>query len=273
MLTAVFGVALLGVTGSPAPPFAFSDVRLGEDVRTLITAHGSPAVVTTDVGHVWTWERPDKPKVRLTADDQGRVQIIDVVPKAAVDFAVPSPDPKERATLALDQLTLAAADASALSKSADARGIATFPDSGTQAQFRAYRLSGGTELVLLFDNVRQTLGEVFYGTRDALGRGGLLPAGTYVPQPHYTAPAVLHLGAVDYPATKRQGDAFVKIAVRKDGTVADATIYSSSGSSELDAVAILAAKQDTFSPAKLDGQPVDSVYFHKEEFRTLPPLH
>ena len=109
--------------------------------------------------------------------------------------------------------------------------------------------------------------------RDALGRGGLLPAGTYGPQPHYTAPAVVHLGAFDYPQSRHQGDAFVKIAVRKDGTVAAATIYASSGSSDLDAIALLAAKQDTFVPAKLDGEPVDSVYFHKEEFRTLPPLH
>ena len=273
MLIALLGLGLLGVAGSAAPPFAFADVRLGEDVSTLIAAHGSPAVVTTDVGHVWTWERPDNPKIRLTADDQGRVQIIDVIPKGAVDFAVPSPDPKERVTLALGELTLNAADASALAKSADSRGTAAFPDSGKQAEFRAYRLSAGTELVLLFDDARKTLGEVFYGTRDALGRGGLLPAGTYAPQPHYAAPAILHFGAFDYPPTKREGDAFVKIAVRKDGTVAGATIYASSGSSDLDAIAVLAAKQDTFLPAKLDGQPVDSVYFHKEEFRTLPPPH
>lgn len=267
------GLVLLGVTGSPTPPFAFSDVRLGGDVSTLIAAHGSPSVVTTDVGHVWTWERPDSPKIRLTADDAGKVQIIDVVPKAPVEFTVPSADPKERLPLALDALTLDAADASALAHMEDARGTAAFPDSGAQAQFRAYRLAGGTELVLLFGSARNTLGEAFYGTRDALGRGGLLPAGSYAPQPHYTAPAVVHLGAFDYPKTRHQGDAFVKIAVRKDGTVAGATIYASSGSSDLDAIALLAAKQDTFVPAKLDGEPVDSVYFHKEEFRTLPPLH
>jgi TonB family protein len=211
------------------------------------------------------------PKIRLTTDDNGIVRVMDVVPKGKVAFTVPSEDPQTRVPLALGELTLDAADKSALAKLQESSGNAAFPDTSAPARFRSYRIAPDTALVLLFGAADNTLDEAFYGSRTALARNGLLPAGAVASEPRYIAPAVVHLGAYDYPASKHQGDAFVRIDVRKDGTVSNASIYVSSGSSDLDAIAVLAAKTDTFTPAKRGDEPVDSVFFHKEEFRTLQP--
>lgn len=264
---------LIAVSAAADKPFPFPDLKLGAPVSDLIKAHGSPSVVTTDVGHVWTWDEAGTPKIRLTTDDTGAVDIIDVVPKSGVTFVLPAPEAGTRVSLALGALTLDAADASTLARMAEAKGNAAFPDTGTSAQFRAYRISPATELVLLFSDSDKTLGEAFYGNRDSLARGGLLPAAIGGARPSYTAPAIVHLGAVDYPVTKKQGDAFVRIEVKKDGSVGRASIYVSTGDATLDAVALRAAMQDTFTPAKRGDDAVDSVFFHKEEFRTLPPLH
>ena len=256
---------LLGVATPPAKRFAFADAVLGVSVAKLIAAHGAPEVVTTDVGQVWTWDGPDK--VRVTTDDNGIVRILDLVPDPKDDATFTVPATKPPLYLAFGTLTLAAADRG-LASLFDSRGRATLPDSGAKADFRAYALSPALELVLLFDDKSHALNEAFYGERLFLARGGVLPSSIAQPGPRFTAPTIVHQGAADYPHTRHQGDAYVRIAVDKTGAVSDATIFLSSGDADLDKAAIASAKADTFVPAKLGETPVSSIVFHKEQFRT-----
>lgn len=255
------------VTPHPADRFAFQRLRLGESVAQVIATEGSPAVVSTDVGHVWTWEKAGD-KVRLTTDDDGAVRMIDVLPAANDHFALTLPTVPAK-TIAFGLLTLDQADAS-LSALADFSGAGSFPDTGAKADFRAYKLTPHQEAVLLFDDATRQLTEAFYGERSFLARSGLLPGTPESNAPHYTAPVLQHEGNADYPHTVKEGDAFLRVSVDKNGAVAEATIFVTSGDPQLDRAAVVSAKHDIFAPARIDSAPVSAVVFVREEFRQLP---
>ncbi|MBC5816467.1 MAG: energy transducer TonB [Candidatus Eremiobacteraeota bacterium] len=258
----------ISIAATPVTPFGFSDIALGQSVTALIKAHGAPDVVTTDVGQVWTWDTGGD-KVRVTTDDSGIVHLFDVLPspKKQVSFPLAMTPPL---LLNFGVMTLPEAQGH-LKAMTDFSAYATFPDTGAKAAVQAYNITPATEAILLFDDPAQTLREAFYGERPYLVRDGLLPAGTSPKAPHFTAPVIIHQGAADYPATKQEGDAYIRLAVDKNGAVTDATMFVSSGDTDLDRAALAGGKMYTFKPATLDGMPVASVFFHKETFRTLRP--
>ncbi|MGZ3498213.1 MAG: energy transducer TonB [Vulcanimicrobiaceae bacterium] len=259
-MIAAFVLAVL--TAAPSAP-AFAGITLGEAVSQVIGERGNPTVVNTDVGTVWTWEKPDG-KLRLTSDNDGKVVMIDIAPSAQSDpsFAVPAPGHKQVAFNA----TRADMAKKELAPFADFTANTAFPESGAPATLQAYRLDTVHELALLFDAGSKTLREGFYGEQPALARAGLLPEIAQT-LPAFQAPILTKLGGADY-NSQAQGVGYVRIAVNADGSVGGATMYVTSGNATLDRVAITSAMHDEFTPAQRGGLPVASVYFYREDFVT-----
>ncbi len=254
----MIGLLLAAVTAFAPLPGA----TLGGSIQDAVKAHGLPTVVTTDIGHVWTWQQSNGSQLRLTSDDDGIVRMIDLLAPKGISSVFALPTKPNPTALHLGALSGQQADLQ-LSSIADFSGRATFPDSGDPAIFRAYKLSSDHEAVLLFS--KDMLHEVFFGERAQLARSGLLPGAAQTKLLIYKAPVLQKLGAADYTGGS-QGTSFVRIAVGEDGKVTGQTIFLSSGSDVLDRIALTTAKDDLFSPAILDGKPVSSIYFYKEQF-------
>ncbi|MDQ2680028.1 MAG: energy transducer TonB [Candidatus Eremiobacteraeota bacterium] len=257
-------VLLLAVAAAFMP---IPGASLGGSIQDAVRSYGIPTVVTTDIGHVWTFERRDGSQLRLTSDDNGGIRMIDLLAAKSGRTTIALPTTPTATHLQLDALTSAQADVQ-LSAIADFSGRATFPDSGKAAVFRAYKLSPTHEAVLLFAN--GVLREAFYGERAQLARSGLLPGAIEAKTLTYKAPVLQRLGGADYTGGT-QGASFVRIAVGQDGKVTDAAIFISSGSDVLDRIAVVGAKGDVFTPATIGGAPVSSVYFYKERFVVTSP--
>jgi len=241
----------------------FYGATVGTDVRTIVGAP-YPEVVTSDVGQVWTWHAAGGAiavTTRVTTGDDGTIRMIDVLARGAgagPDIAMPV---ASRARLTFGKA--AAADADAIFGAPEFEGAGPFPDGGGQAGFRGYRLDGDREAVLLFDAGGGPLREMFFGVRGALARAGLIPH--EAPPDIFKAATLAKLGSADFGKPK-EGVAYTRIAVDANGGVAGATIFISSGDSDLDAIALLIDRGCTFAPASLDGAPVASVYFRREDF-------
>lgn len=262
--------AAAAISPSAALP-TLGGIALGSTLPAVVRVAGMPrAVLTTDVGHIFTWESARTGKMRLTFDDDGVARMIDNLPieTSKPKFIVRSEPPQ---VVAFGELSIEQSDAK-FSALADFSGLGKFPDTGAPAAFRAYRLSPATELVLLFDG-NQILREAVLGQRAQLARSGLLPGAPEAQGPQYSAPALRRQGSSDYPRTAREGDAILRIAVDKKGVVSEVIVAVSSGDPTLDSAAVAAAKQDLFAPARLDNIPVSAFVFHKEEFRILPQSH
>ena len=258
----------LAVSSESIRPFGFTDLSLGSSVGALIKKHGPPNVVTTDVGQIWTWDWAAG-KVRVTTDDDGIVRLFDLLPspKNPVSFALPGTPP-----LILNFGRMTAPQADIHYKSLAVFSANTiFPDSSAKAVARGYRLSPSRDAVMLFEDATQTLSEVSFGEQTYLARAGFLPANSVDPPAvKMTAPVLVHQGSSDYPATKIEGDTFVRITVDETGKVSGATVFATAGDINLDRAALASAKSYSFKPATRDGVPVASVFFHKEIFRTVP---
>lgn len=243
----------------------YQPIVLGAPVSSLVAAYGEASVVTTDIGHVWTWQRNEN-TVRVTTDDNGIIRMGDLLPAPSqpASFRFPAPPAPE---ITFGSFTQDQADAT-LTQYADATGVANFPDSGAAAQFRALKVSQMQELVLLFDAERK-LRETFFGETGQLVRSGLLPSAP-VAAKHFSAPALLHEGTVDYPLTRKQGLAYLRISVSADGTVSNVAVYVSSGDGDLDRAAVTGARADQFTPAHDGANAIPSIYFTRIEFRQSP---
>jgi protein TonB len=99
----------------------------------------------------------------------------------------------------------------------------------------------------------------FGGDAARPGNGCVVPQPLGQPRPNYTADAM---------RAKLQGDVYVEVVVRKDGTVGDVRVTQSLDPAHgLDAEAIKAAKSWTFRAATCQGRPVDMVVTLILEFR------
>ncbi|MBV9270986.1 MAG: TonB family protein [Candidatus Eremiobacteraeota bacterium] len=248
-------IAIFAVASQAAP--VGEGIGLDLPVATAIRARGNAAIRTTDIGHVWSWESGEG-AVRAVTDDDGVVRMIDVAPSTgrSVRFA-----PLPHADLYFNVLPIDDADR-VVGRSAIFTSATRLPDNQQPAIARGYQL-GSRELVLLFDAQHRILREAFFGDRDELARGGLVP-GAHVAHA-YVAPTLKRPGGADY-AADAQGVAYVRISVGKDGKVTHASIYVSSGNPQLDRIAIANAMGAVFTPAELDGHPAPAVYFHREDF-------
>jgi TonB family protein len=241
----------------------FYGATLGTNVRAIVAAP-FPDVVTSDVGQIWTWRATAGAiavTMRATTGDDGTIRMIDVLARgtaAGPDIAMPV---ASRARLTFGKAV--AADADALFGAPEFEGAGPFPDGGGQAAFRGYAFANDREAVLLFDAGGGPLREMFFGERAALARAGLIPH--EAPPDIFKAATLAKLGSADFGKPK-EGVAYTRIAVNADGSVAGATVFVSSGDSDLDAIALLIDRGSTFVPASRNGAPVASVYFRREAF-------
>jgi len=241
----------------------FYGATIGTNVRTIVGAP-FPEVVTSDVGQIWTWHASGGAiavTTRATTGDDGTIRMIDVLARGNApgpDIAMPVPS---RARLTFGKAV--AADADALFGAPEFEGAGAYPDGGGQAGFRGYAFENGREAVLLFDAGGGPLREMFFGERSALARAGLIP---HEASPDiFKAATLSKLGAADFGKPK-EGVAYTRIAVNADGSVAGASVFISSGDRDLDDIALLIDRGCTFVPASLNGAPVASVYFRREDF-------
>jgi TonB family protein len=241
----------------------FYGLTIGSSVKANVGTP-PPEVVTSDVGQIWTWHATRAGvavTTRATTDDDGTVQMVDVLARGAVagpDVATPLAS-HGRLTFGKAR----AADADALFGAPEFEGAGPFPDGTGQASFRGYRFASDRQAVLLFDAGDGPLREMFFGKREALARAGLIPH--EAPANVFKAASLSRLGGADFNKQK-EGVAYSRIAVNADGSVASATIFISSGDADLDAVALLIDRGSTFVPATVNGTAVASVYFRRENF-------
>lgn len=259
-LVLALSAILLGAAPAPAPQ-ALDGIALGSSVHDLFDSYGTPEVATTDVGQIWTWKRKDGSLLRVTTDDDGSVRIVDISNNADAAVGLTG-------GAYASQLSFGAGHANnALTPPTEYEHVikGTFPDSGATAEYWEYPFAPQRELVLAYDITHGPDGplrEVFFGDRDSLALAGLLPD---APVNSYKAPVLIELGSADY-AVAKQGTAFTRIQISADGSVANAAIFVSSGSSDLDTIALAVARGCSFEPALRNGVAVPSVYFRREDF-------
>lgn len=253
---AVAALLLPGTAGAQTAAPSLDGIAVGANVRALFARYGIPSVTTTDVGHIWTWTLANGTSIRVTSNDDGIAQIADVTAKSGL-----------HAPLAIAGSTHALAFGAP--SSANDVGVplehaisGSLPDTGAPAHYWEYALPASQELVLAYAGAGGPLHEALLGNRDALALAGFFPD---TPVNAYKAPLLIELGSADYSGTAT-GTVFSRIAVAADGSVADATIFVSSGNARLDEIALTIAKGSSFEPATRGGTAVPSVYFRREDF-------
>jgi TonB family protein len=245
----------------------FAATAIGMPLTQAVRPIDSPSVASTDVGTVWSWDRSDAQfhaTQRITTDDNGLVEMVDYVVTGGSAPLVLATAPSADAPLTFGSDTAQQTDKQF--GAPDFVGKGDFPDGG-QADFRGYAMAEDRELVLLFGSDTHLLREVFFGRRATLASSGLIPGDT--PSHVYRAPVMKRLGDADY-QTSKEGIAYTRIVVNSDGSVADASIFISSGNSDIDALALQVARHSTFAPGTRDGVPVRSVFFRRENFVVAP---
>ncbi|MDP9111974.1 MAG: energy transducer TonB, partial [Candidatus Eremiobacteraeota bacterium] len=226
-----------------------------------------PTVVTTDVGHIWTFDRPSRGLIRISTDDAGATEAVEVAGAESMPLRLSLPG-HQPLSLAFGRST-PQSSSEQLKPYTDFTASTTLPQNNAPARALAYSLPGRDELILFFDAKTALLRDAFYGRRDALKREGLIPANR-PDQGAFKAPVLSKLGGADY-ASPGQGTAFLRILVDERGGVRQAEVYISSGDAQLDRIAVAAATHDTFLPATRSGSAVPSVYFTRVDFvRTKP---
>lgn len=238
-------------------------VALGTPASTLTHALHSdpPTVVTTDVGHIWTFDRPSRGLLRISTDDSGATEAIEVAGTESAPLRLSLPGHQ---TLNLFFGRTTPQSSTELKPYADFTAATSLPQNNSPARAFAYALPGRDELILFFDAKSALLREAFYGRRETLKREGLIPGGR-LDSAAFKAPVLIKLGGADY-TSARQGTAILRILIDDAGGVSQAEVYVSSGDAQLDRVAVAAARRDTFVPAMRSGAAIPSVYFARVDF-------
>ncbi|HTU82677.1 MAG TPA: hypothetical protein VMF61_11140 [Candidatus Acidoferrales bacterium] len=152
-----------------AQPATLAGISLGAGARGIAAAHAAKPIASP-WGPTWGWNAPGVGSVRVTADQDGNVALVDVVPAAtapAIDLpaapAFPVGAGHEKYT-----------DASSFVESDDCK------PSGAGGACFAYTLDGG-ELVLQFGgDGAGPLREAIWGDRALLVSLGIVVAGTSI---------------------------------------------------------------------------------------------
>ncbi len=259
-LVAALALLALGARGTDR----FYGLTLGSSIADYIGSSEKPEVHTSDVGQIWTWHRRSggiNVTTRVTTNDDGAIEMLDVLARGATVGPELTMPLQSGASLTFGSAH--AADADALFGAPEFEGAGAFPDGDGQASFRGYTLDGDREAVLLFDAKGGPLREMFWGMRTALGRAGVIP---HEPAPDvFKAPSLRQLGSADFSSTNT-GTAYVRIAVTATGSVSNAKIFISSGSNDLDNIAVAIARGSSFVPATRNGAAAPSIYFERQPF-------
>ena len=263
---------LLGtVMGASVP--TLDGIAIGENLAIVVHSREfpnnreMPTVINMDSGHVWSWTEKDGTLERLTTDDDGAVQLIEILASSKNDqwISVPvvgslqfnssghinaQPGPPPDDLFRDEWLPLPKVAGTVV-------GYAIAPDYGV-----IFGFPGPGDMGLI---------EVATGTRDALFTTGLVPPKSDFITP--LQPATLKSDI--YKAPKLVGippcggfvknhTVFVRVAVRSDGTPSAATVFWGTGYLNEDSRALYCPMHETFQPATLNGKPVPSVYFQSQ---------
>jgi len=228
---------------TPLPPAA---ELLHRPVTAIVSVYGAPVdVATRDDGQHFAFSSPTAPFTAIV-DDVGVVHALDIAPVAGETYDA-TIDAKTYHLVAGRTTSAQAYDQ--LNAYAETEGT----------NFRVYRRSADTDLVLVFDPTTKTLSHVVVGDRGALLRLGYLTDPTPIQQRFpFTAPA-LRRTAVQ-PGSGGQAAVF-RLDLTPGGTVKNVVVVVPSSDPSLDAATARKLEGDTYVPAKLGGRTIGaSVY-------------
>lgn len=266
---------LLAVITATVPP-KLDGITVGQNVATVIKAReipidrDNPTINNTNAGHVWTWTQKDGTLEHLTTDDDGVVQMIDILASPANQqwITVPVADSLQFNESGHINALWYGAEPDLFTderlpgsrRAATVVGYAIEPDYGVLFAFDASQGDGG-------------MIEVLTGKRAALFQTGLIPERsgnramlTPQLQPPSTRDAYKPPRLVQWPGCSgfiRGRVVFVRLAVGSDGLPTNATVFAGSGPTSVENAALYCPMQSKFEPARLNGKPVPSVVFQR----------
>lgn len=266
----------------PIVPPELDGITIGQNIAAVIKAReipvdrDNPTVSNSDSGHVWTWTQKDGTLERLTTDDDGVVQMIDILATPANQQWITAPiagslqfngsghinaqpDDLQPDLFKDEWLPLA-------NRAGTVLGYVIQPDYGILFAFPA---PGDQGLI-----------EVLTGTRGALYSTGLIPSQiTVLPcclinrVPLRLQPATISRDVFEAPELVQDpaGRGFVRgfvvyvrVDVGSDGMPSGASVFADSGGSEVDKAAIYRALHQRFQPATINGKPIRSIFFERQ---------
>lgn len=264
MIATLLLAGALTATGAPQ----LDGIAIGQNITQIIKARLSyPAVSNTSVGHVWTWSLDDGTIEAVTTDDDGVVEMVDILASAENRRQIDVPgigllqfneSGHINAQFAADKNGMMADELLYLAKRpGTVVGYTIPPDYGSLAAFPG---PGDQGLI-----------EVLTGTRSALFKTGLVPEENSARA--FADPALLPAKIsrdVYIPAKISQWPAngrfvhpgqyvFIRSEVAADGISSQAILFA--GAPGYDATMRYYANLVKFRPATLNGVPVPSVFF------------
>jgi hypothetical protein len=273
----VIAAVLLAAITATVPP-KLDGIAIGQNVATVIKDREipidreNPMVTNTDSGHVWTWTQKDETLERITTDDDGVVQMIDILASSANRQTITVPVAR---SLQFNESSHVNANFAADGINPDLFADEWLPLANRAGTVLGYAIQPNYGVLFAFPAPGdQGMIEVLYGTREALFDTGMIPSegsskAMVTPQ---LQPATRNRGVYKRPKLVqwppcggfiRNQVVFVRVTVGADGIPSAAAVFAGSGGALLDAHALYCPMHSKFEAATLDGKPVPSVVFQR----------
>ena len=221
-----------------APPVA---ELLHRPVAALVRAYGAPtSVATRDDGQHVTFGDATGSVVAIV-DDDATIHAVDLVFPAGTKYAIDVQGKPHTVTFGTTT-SLGARDELAV-------------DAETEGpNFRVFRRSGDSSVVLVFDAKTSALTHVVAGDRATLLRMGYLadpmPTQTRFP---FTAPVLKHTDVADGTGARAT---VVRLDLDRGGVVRKVAVVIASDDKAFDDQLVARVAHDAYAPAKLGGRPI-----------------
>jgi TonB family protein len=253
-------VAASAIAAQAGTGTSLGGVSLGEQVQGAVKLFGAPGLVqTTDDGNEWRWYDAGGLDVDLLTDDALVVR----------EILVSRPEPLHGKPSALVQpREFPLLEDSAKTADAWMRASGATRQTEPEGGISAYHVAD--DLVVL--ELRQgSVYKILALDRISAERQGYVAAS---PAPRHHAPRLVNQFPVDYPKRalerRAEGVVVVQVDLSATGSVKDVRVLVSSGDPDIDAAESLSMRKSTFTPARCEGQPCESVFLDREEY-TLGP--
>ncbi len=221
---------------------------LHRPLTALVRTYGAPASVATrdDGQHVVFGEGGGT--VAAIVDEDATVHAFDLVFPAGTRYAVDLDGKTHTFTFGTTTSTAARDE---LASVAETDG----------ANYRVFRRSPDSDLVLLFDAKSSTLARLVVGDRATLLRLGYLadpaPLQSHFP---FTAPVLRHTSVPDGSGARAT---VVRVDITRTGAVKTVTILVPSDDPAFDAQIVARMATDVYVPAKLSGRAIGASFFRE----------
>lgn len=220
---------------------------LHRPIAALVRQYGVPtSVATRDDGQRFVFADASA-NVTAIVDDDAAVRALDLAFPSGTSYSVILEDGKPHPLVFGQTTSLAARDA--LATEAETEGT----------NFRVFRRSPESDVVLVFEAKTQTLSHVVVGDRAALLRLGYLADPTPIQQRFpYSAPVLRRSTVESGSGTKAT---VLRLDVDRGGVVRNVAIVVPSDDATFDAALAQKLGSDSYAPAKLGGRAIGaSVY-------------